>query len=299
MSKNLDELIKKMAKLYVQSETKGQVNKEERSLVGVVGSTGIIDRQGESLNPMGWLLENYQKNPVILYAHDYRSLPIGKATRVWVENNKLMFNIKFAETQFAKDVFDLFDQGVLNAFSVGFIPKELDSTGEYTWAKQELLELSAVPVPANPEALKGNEEATIKMKSIEDTLKKEGVELKAGRTLSAKNEDRLRQADALLNEILSTLDKEGDKSSEIVILRKEELSEIVKSAIGEALKSVKVIEEKIVEKIIEVDKKDVKAMEALKALRDNLKKTDYSVGKSLQLFKSIIDLSSTKGGDKK
>lgn len=132
------------------------IDEEKRIVDGVIGSTGLIDRQGESINPEGWSLDNFKKNPIILFGHDYYSLPIGKALKVWVEEGKLMFTIKFSSKPFAQDVFDLIKEGMLNAVSVGFIPLKWDEKGDYTFAEQELLELSVVPVPANPEALIAN-----------------------------------------------------------------------------------------------------------------------------------------------
>lgn len=136
-------------------ENKGVVDKDNNKLIGVIGSTGSIDRHGESVNPMGWLLDNFKLNPVIQWAHNYDQLPVGKAERVYIEDNSLKFDIKFADTAFAKDVFKLFVDGMLNAFSVGFIPKRWGVPGQDTFdiMEQELLELSVVPVPANPEAL--------------------------------------------------------------------------------------------------------------------------------------------------
>lgn len=162
-----------MNKLFIGA-IKSVIDEKNKLIVGVVGSNGIIDRHGESLNPMGWKLDNYLKNPVILFAHDYSSLPVGKAEKVWIENGDLMFNIKFADTPMANQVFDLFKGGFLNAFSVGFIPTKFGVSGQdtYTYMEQELLELSVVPVPANPEAL-ANAEVMARIKSIEDLFKKE------------------------------------------------------------------------------------------------------------------------------
>ena len=55
--------------------------------------------------------------------------------------------------------FEMYKQGFLNAFSIGFIPKEYtdrnnaDGSTTRVFTKSELLEISAVPVPANPNAL--------------------------------------------------------------------------------------------------------------------------------------------------
>ncbi len=161
---------KRFIKSYV--DQKSLVDQDQRIISGVVGSSGIIDRQGESINPKGWSLDNYLKNPVLLWAHDYRSLPIGKALRVYIEQDELKFDLQFADSEIAQDAFNAYKGGFLNAFSVGFIPLKIDDSGEYTFAEQELLELSCVPIPANPEALMGRdaEESKIRIRSIEDKL---------------------------------------------------------------------------------------------------------------------------------
>lgn len=125
-------------------------------------STETQDRDGEVISVAGWNLKNFEKNPVIMYAHDYRSLPIGKATKVWVSGKKLKNTVEFPPEgtyEFADIVERLVDTGYLKTQSVGFIPKEwTDGDGEKsprrTFTKQELLEISIVPVPSNPDALR-------------------------------------------------------------------------------------------------------------------------------------------------
>ncbi len=126
-----------------------------------IGSSETRDRMGDIVRADGWQLENYMKNPVFLWAHQYDQPPIGKATRVWVENRQLKFDIQFAtrdEYEFADTIYRLYKGGYLRATSVGFKPTEYrdikDESGYGTeFIKQELLELSACPVPANPDAL--------------------------------------------------------------------------------------------------------------------------------------------------
>jgi len=141
-----------------------------------VGSTEDVDREGETISAEGWDLKNYKKNPVFLWAHDYRSPPIGKSLRVKAEDGKLMFKIEFADAEtyaFADTIYRLYKGGFLKATSVGFIPKEWndgdgDKAPRRAYIKQELLELSAVPVPANPNALQtAQEEGVITVKEFE------------------------------------------------------------------------------------------------------------------------------------
>lgn len=126
-------------------------------------STSTQDRDGEVIEASGWDLKNYKKNPVVMYAHDYRTLPIGKSTRVWIsKDGQLKNTVEFPPEgtyEFADIVERLVDTGYLKTESVGFIPKKWeDGDGEKspkrTYTKQELLEISIVPVPSNPDALR-------------------------------------------------------------------------------------------------------------------------------------------------
>jgi len=126
-------------------------------------STADMDRDGEVIDVMGWDLKNFKKNPVIMFAHDYRTLPIGKAVKIGVKEGKLMNTVEFPPEgtyEFADTVERLVDTGYLKTESVGFIPRKWeDGDGEKgsprrTYTKQELLEISIVPVPSNPNALR-------------------------------------------------------------------------------------------------------------------------------------------------
>lgn len=119
----------------------------------VIISTADIDRQGESVSQSGWELDNYLKNPIVLWGHDYYSLPIGICTSINIVNGQLVARGQFAPEEanpFAQQVRRLYDLKIVRATSVGFIAKETDNK---TITKAELLEFSFVPVPANPFAL--------------------------------------------------------------------------------------------------------------------------------------------------
>lgn len=125
-------------------------------------STQDVDRHGDVVLQDGWDISMFKKNPVILNSHNYGDAAevIGKASNVKVEQKKLQGKITFAvnENPKAKVIFDLYAGGFLNAFSVGFIPTKFKqnkdgSTDWYTIEEAELLEVSAVSVPANARAL--------------------------------------------------------------------------------------------------------------------------------------------------
>ena len=180
---------------YKAWEVKGMSNKIFKTVIcGVkevadrvlefVGSTEQKDRVGDVVKADGWKTENYLKNPVFLWAHDYKQPPIGKANKVWVQDSKLMFRIQFPDAEtypFADTIYKLYKGGYLNATSVGFAPddngvKAIDGGGS-EYSSQELLELSAIPVPANPDALVSAREAgLITVKELEIITKPEETE---------------------------------------------------------------------------------------------------------------------------
>lgn len=116
-----------------------------------VASSPRVDRHGESVDQKGWDLKNFKKNPVLLWAHDHTIPAIGVAKRVWISDGKLMFKGVWQEvTDMGKAAKKLVEDGIINSFSVGFLPSEMDGN---TYTKQELLEISLVNVPANPDAM--------------------------------------------------------------------------------------------------------------------------------------------------
>jgi HK97 family phage prohead protease len=143
----------------MEFETKATVKKIKGKMIAVA-SEEVLDREGEILSIDGWKLKNFQSNPVLLWDHNKtdRTLPIGKAENIQIKemngNKKLIFTPVFEKiTKFGKDVSKFFEEGLLNTFSVGFLPlKKGKSADDPTYIEQELLEISAVPVPALPTA---------------------------------------------------------------------------------------------------------------------------------------------------
>lgn len=145
----------KIFKVY-NSEIKG-IDEKEMTITAYI-STDTRDRMDESLDPMGMDKKNYEKNPVVLWAHDYTQPPIGKAVWTKRQGNGVISKVKFAPTEFAQEIFNLYKEGFLKAFSVGFVPKKWedgdgDKKPRRKYTDWELLEYSAVPVPANPDAV--------------------------------------------------------------------------------------------------------------------------------------------------
>lgn len=125
-------------------------------------STDEVDRHGDVVAAEGWNLEFYRRNPVLLWAHDYRRPAIGRALSLWAEPHRLLARMEFAPTAFAQEVAALYRAGFQWGVSVGFRPLEFEerrdaATGAFLgirFLRQELLEVSAVTVPANRSALR-------------------------------------------------------------------------------------------------------------------------------------------------
>ena len=135
--------------------------KDSEGLMEFIASDESIDRMGDIIRAKGWKLNDFRKNPVFLWAHNSSAPPIGAVRRVMTEGTQLLASVEFAETAFAQEIKGLFDGNFMRAVSVGFRPLEFnviktDDGGfdGFEFTKQELLELSAVPVPANPKALR-------------------------------------------------------------------------------------------------------------------------------------------------
>lgn len=129
-----------------------------------VFSDSSVDRYGDTIDARGWQLESFNANPIALFGHDSGTVEnvIGKARNVRVQGNQLIGEIAFMEASVnpnAEVVYQMVKGGYLNTVSVGFLPIEWQDAKDKSrplgidFTKQELLEISIVPVPANPNAL--------------------------------------------------------------------------------------------------------------------------------------------------
>lgn len=149
----------KTQKKFIKLEATNPVQKEDGYVEFEYTITGDKrDRQGEILDPKGAKVDNFLKNPILLWGHNQtmgtEPLPIGSVEEVKVYDNKInckavIHNI----TQLAREVGELVKKGFLNTMSVGFIPLERDKKDSSIISKWEMLEHSVVPVPAYQDAL--------------------------------------------------------------------------------------------------------------------------------------------------
>jgi HK97 family phage prohead protease len=129
---------------------------KSRSVEAVISSE-TVDGHGEIIDQLSWRLERYRQNPVVLYQHSPYSV-VGRAENVRLVDGNLHARIVFATTAQADEVFTLFRDGAMRAFSVGFragrIEKAVVGGREIRRLLDcELFEVSAVSIPSNPDAV--------------------------------------------------------------------------------------------------------------------------------------------------
>lgn len=146
-------------KVKTKSSAPISIDLEERT-VEVIMTTISVDRDGDIVETKGLDTKEFEENPVVLWAHNSSIPPIGKILELRKESDHMRGIVKFAKTAMAEEIFQLYVGGFLKTWSIGFGIDDLDFIEEdggsvtgYHIRKSRLYELSAVPVPANPEAL--------------------------------------------------------------------------------------------------------------------------------------------------
>jgi HK97 family phage prohead protease len=147
---------------------KVKVLDEKQRIVDFIISTEAIDRMGDRIFVDGWDLSAFKKNPIVLFAHDSNSPPIGRAVSIKrdLKKSQLKSRAEFMTSDispFADSIFKMIVGGFLKATSVGFMPIEFEISEEeermdgpfrgIDFVKSELMEFSIVPIPANREAV--------------------------------------------------------------------------------------------------------------------------------------------------
>ena len=144
-----------MNKVFNLTSTfKSEIEDDGSIKVRGMASTDAFDRVGDSISSEAWAkggLSNFEKNPIILFNHDYNK-PIGRATKVTPTTDGLHMEAKISKHA---ECADLIKDGVLGAFSVGFKVKDADyvkETDGLMIKDAELFEVSVVSVPCNQTA---------------------------------------------------------------------------------------------------------------------------------------------------
>ena len=198
-----------------------EVNKWRR--FRVVASTEDSDRAWEIIKANWWDYKNFMKNPVIIANHVYKIENIvGKATSIYVMDNQLIIEWVFSESNpLWKLLADLYDEGMVKTVSVWFIPKSRDESNKRIITSAELLELSFVTVPCNPNALSLDQKQLLEENGLVETQETEEKEISNKEIFSM-----LTDIKTLLENLV---DGNTKKLSEANILAKETLQAIART----------------------------------------------------------------------
>ncbi|SFA39644.1 phage prohead protease, HK97 family [Paracoccus halophilus] len=129
-----------------------RANAEARRITGIA-STPATDRQGDQLDPMG---ARFRLPLPLLLGHDHNA-PIGEVIEARATPQGIYVTCQIAPegtTAKADEGWRAIRSGLIRGLSVGFIGKEWDTLqgGGRRFTEWEVIELSAVTVPANAEA---------------------------------------------------------------------------------------------------------------------------------------------------
>jgi HK97 family phage prohead protease/HK97 family phage major capsid protein len=138
----------------------GKVREVAADTFEYVLSDATPDRMGDVIDPAGWQLANFKKNPIALFGHDTGFI-VGNWSKVRVVDGELRGELKLLPptSDRMREVDAAVQAGVLRAVSVGFRPIKAEPLDEdepfdgTRFLKQELVEASLVAVGANPNAL--------------------------------------------------------------------------------------------------------------------------------------------------
>lgn len=195
-----EEAMKSFKKIFHIGSVFKSIHEEEDDddlIIQGMASTDDKDRAGDIISPMAWKkgLEDYKKNPIILFNHDYNR-PIGRAVAVNPVGNGLELKAKISKG--AGEIAQLIKDGVLGAFSVGFMVRDADYDSEtetFLIKQAELLEVSVVSVPANQAAVFSVQKSFDSEEEYKDYIKSfKSVNLASGQELADKSNDALASA---------------------------------------------------------------------------------------------------------
>lgn len=159
-------------------------NAEARSAKFVM-SAEVTDRYGDIVVAKGIRLDDFIKNPVVLWAHDNRQAPIGMWSDVKAvsgQPKRLEGVANFASEEVsekAEEVARLVEASMVRACSIGFMMLEWEAVdkenpwGGWRFLESDLLECSICSVPANPLALvkaAGEGDSGVALQAIELVL---------------------------------------------------------------------------------------------------------------------------------
>lgn len=145
----------------------------------VLASNASIDRDGDIVEPAGLDLGNWTKaGRPLLWGHDYSS-PwhiLGRAADVRIDHSGFYMKPEWRKAVSDSDpaavVASLWDQRLVNAFSIGFAPKRYEPLkgGGRRYTEAEILEVSLVTIGSNQDAVRLAMSKALKLAGEDDDV---------------------------------------------------------------------------------------------------------------------------------
>lgn len=145
-----DKMLKLNSTLSIKSNLPKAGDDIDSIYIEGYASTIDVDRSRDVVPAQVWEegLKNYLKNPIILAQHD-RDDPIGRMVEHRIDSTGLWIKARISA---AAEIFNLIKDGVLTAFSIGFLIKDAEYNSAldlFVIKEVELLEISVVSIPDN------------------------------------------------------------------------------------------------------------------------------------------------------
>lgn len=165
----------------------------EKGIMRAVISSGQPDRGGDIVDQKSWKIDNYLRNPVVLWAHDHSRPSVAKTLDLFINEDGMLeavFQFALEHSALARELFGLYADGFLNSFSVGFTNgRSEEKDGYRVLYDNELLEFSCVNVPMDALALAKSNGSVVD--EIEKTMRENGELSEKSRELIQKAKDSL------------------------------------------------------------------------------------------------------------
>lgn len=205
----------KMKKLEFKFEVKSLKKDGDSNdcIIEGYANTNDKDRVGDVVLPTAFKqsLPMYLRNPVMLENHDWGKVA-GKVTSAEIDDKGLHITARVSDSR--PDLQILVREGCLSTFSIGYneLDADMDEATQTKVIKNlELLEISIVSVPANPEAIfavQGSSNTPATDTTPSDDESDDEAEPKSAKPGSVKSAQDLRDLITAVKGVVSELDNE-------------------------------------------------------------------------------------------
>lgn len=137
-----------------------QFDEGEKATIDYI-TTKMLDRDGEVVLPEGLDYSQFDANPVVVWCHDYKQLPVGRSLWHKMSDVGTLAKTKYIfANPFAKQLYEYRKEDGPIGVSLGFVPLRVRKSDprsnqglKQTYLNSLVLEYSYTPIPSNPGAV--------------------------------------------------------------------------------------------------------------------------------------------------